>query len=59
MLATLIIRFAPIGNILFELWDKLAELLNSIPELGMDNLWSVACILPIALAVVMLFAIFK
>jgi hypothetical protein len=59
MLATLIIRFSPIDNILFELWDKLAALLNTIPELGIDSLWSIVCIAPIVLIVLMLLAVFK
>jgi hypothetical protein len=59
MLATLIIRLAPMDNILFELWDKLADLLNMIPELGIDSLWSIVCIAPVVLIVLMLLAIFK
>jgi hypothetical protein len=59
MLATLIIRCAPIDNILFELWDKLADLLNKIPELGIDSLWSIVCIAPVVLIVLMLLAVFK
>jgi hypothetical protein len=59
MLAALILHFAPVDNILFELWDKLADLLNTIPELGIDSLWSVICIAPVVLIVLMLLAIFK